>query len=141
MTSYISEIARMAFQTAASKNIRIKHQASNASHNFYLSIILSLVLPTHSLVPTKLFKRYSSTMAIGDPPKEAIAIVCTVFFLGINHLPSVLSRLDEIAQTPDIIAQPLFPEIISKFTLAYIRLSVALFFASVTLYRSFMVKN
>lgn len=78
---------------------------------------------------------------VGDPPKEAIAIVCTVFFLGIYHLPSVLSRLDEIAQTPDIIAQPLFPEIISKFTLAYIRLSVALFFASVTLYRSFMVKH
>ncbi|GFH56264.1 hypothetical protein CTEN210_12740 [Chaetoceros tenuissimus] len=85
-------------------------------------------------------KKKRST-AVGDPPKEAVAIVCTIFLLGIYHLPSVLSRLDEIAQTPDIIAQPLFPEIISKFTLAYIRLSVATFFASVTLYRYFMVKQ
>ena len=80
-------------------------------------------------------------MAIGDPPKEAIAIACTVFLLGIYNLTPILTRLDEIAQTPDVIAQPLFPEIISKFILAYIRLSVALFFASVTLYRSFMVKH
>ena len=85
--------------------------------------------------------RSKGSKAVGDPPKEAIAIVSTVFLLGIYHLPSVLSRLDEIAQTPDIIAQPLFPEIISKFTLAYIRLSISLFFALVTLYRSFMVKH
>lgn len=85
--------------------------------------------------------RSKGSKAVGDPPKEAITIVSTVFLLGIYHLPSVLSRLDEIAQTPDVIAQPLFPEIISKFTLAYIRLSISLFFASVTLYRSFMVKH
>lgn len=79
--------------------------------------------------------------AVGDPPKEAIAIVCMVFLFGVYHLPSILSSLDDIAQTPDIIAQPLFPEIMSKFTLAYIRFSVAIFFGSVTLYRFFIVKH
>lgn len=71
-----------------------------------------------------------------NPPMEAVSLVVALIGYGLYRLPQIFDGLSKDI-TRDIIAQPLFPDVMSKYTLAYIRLTLSLVFFLTTLYRFF----
>jgi len=69
-----------------------------------------------------------------NPPLEAVCIVFSVFSYGIFHLPTIFSGLDSVADA-SVISKPLFEDFMTKYSLAYTRLAIGLFFVAVTVYR------
>lgn len=69
-----------------------------------------------------------------SPPPQSVAFVLTVLALCIAFIPNILSTIDEIA-TIEICTSPLFPDIISRSTLGWIRVGLSGFIGIVSAYR------
>jgi hypothetical protein len=68
------------------------------------------------------------------PPIEAVTFVALLLTICLAFLPSIISSLDRIASV-EILTTPRYSDVISKKSLAYIRLSIASFMFCVTLTR------
>mmetsp|Transcript_9727 Transcript_9727/g.18264 ORF Transcript_9727/g.18264 Transcript_9727/m.18264 type:complete len:347 (+) Transcript_9727:2-1042(+) len=69
-----------------------------------------------------------------SPPLEAVLLTSTILFYGLWSFPRIFNGLESVA-TVEIISTPLFDDVISKRTLAYIRLAISTLFLTVTIYR------
>ena len=74
------------------------------------------------------------TIDPAHPPLEAIAIAFAILYYGLSTIPKIFATLDSVA-TVDVISAPLFEDSMSKFTLAYIRLSFAAMGLATSFYR------
>jgi len=70
------------------------------------------------------------------PPIEAVTFVAFMLTICLASLPTIFSSLDNIASV-EILTTPRYSDVISKKSLGYIRLSIALFIFCVTLIRIF----
>lgn len=68
------------------------------------------------------------------PPLEAIAIAFAILYYGLSSIPKIFATLDSVA-TVDVISAPLFEDSMSKFTLAYTRLGLAIIGLATSFYR------
>ena len=68
------------------------------------------------------------------PPPHSVAFVFGVLALCIASVPNILSTIDEVA-TIETCTSPLFPDIISRSVLGWIRVAFAGFIGIVSTYK------
>ncbi len=68
------------------------------------------------------------------PPLHTVALVATIILSCLSSIPKILSSIDSVA-TIESCTTPLFPDLISRAGLGWIRLTFGVFIFAVTLFQ------
>ena len=82
---------------------------------------------------TKESKMTNPSFPKANPPFHTVALVVTILTACVSSIPNILSSIDTVA-TIQSCTTPLFPDLMSRATLGWIRLSFAVFIFLVTIY-------
>jgi len=69
-----------------------------------------------------------------SPSYHSVAFVLSVLALSIASVPNILSSIDDVA-TIETCTSPLFPHLLSRSALGWIRLTFAVFIGMVSIFR------